>query len=388
MADRCAVVGGDFFREVPGGGDAYLLKHVIHDWNDERAVEMTAPGEGGRPPQAVIMQMMTAAWISQTISAVARLGVPDLLHEHGPLTARQLTEQYGVEAKCEFLERALRACASVDVFTETPDGRFGPTPLSAVLTMDEPASVRRFVELIGGRWWMLFAGLSDSLRSGQSQPSTWPGPSGQADAQRTERFGQAMKSRVESTAGVVERYDFSGARTIVDVGGGFGHLAIALLQRYAHLRAIVLDLPEVIALAERHAAGEAPDVRARLSFVGGDMFSDVPAGDTQILKAIIHDWDDASSVRVLRNCHGRLPRDGRILCVDNVLPPMGDTGCSGTKFLDMLMMVSLPGRERTEAEWRALYGAAGLSVTSITLVNPRSGESIIEGSAAPGVSSV
>jgi hypothetical protein len=38
LADRCEAVGGDFFRDVPAGGDAYLLKHVIHDWDDERAV--------------------------------------------------------------------------------------------------------------------------------------------------------------------------------------------------------------------------------------------------------------------------------------------------------------------------------------------------------------
>ncbi len=37
LADRCRIVGGDVFQEVPGGGDAYLLKHVIHDWNDDRA---------------------------------------------------------------------------------------------------------------------------------------------------------------------------------------------------------------------------------------------------------------------------------------------------------------------------------------------------------------
>jgi len=37
LGDRCDVLGGDFFREVPGGGDAYILKHVIHDWDDERA---------------------------------------------------------------------------------------------------------------------------------------------------------------------------------------------------------------------------------------------------------------------------------------------------------------------------------------------------------------
>jgi hypothetical protein len=70
-------------------------------------------------------------------------------------------------------------------------------------------------------------------------------------------------------------------------------------------------------------------------------------------------------------------------CVDNVLPPMGDTGCSGTKLLDMLMLASLPGHERTEAEWRALYAAAGLTLASITLLNPRSGESLIEGVADP-----
>ena len=110
------------------------------------------------------------------------------------------------------------------------------------------------------------------------------------------------------------------------------------------------------------------------------MFSEVPAGDVYVLRRIIHDWDDAHGIRVLGNCRARVPTDGRIVCMDNVLPPMGDTGCSSAKFLDMLMMVSLPGKERTEAEWRSLYDAAGLRVERIVAVNPRSGESIIEGS--------
>lgn len=82
---------------------------------------------------------------------------------------------------------------------------------------------------------------------------------------------------------------------------------------------------------------------------------------------------------MLQNCRAALPAGGRVVCVDNVLPPMGDTGCSSTKLLDMLMMVSLPGRERTAAEWRRLFDAAGLALASITPINPRSGESVIEG---------
>src|SRR5262249_27031450 len=38
LSDRCRAVGGDFFREVPGGADAYLLKHVLHDWDDDSAL--------------------------------------------------------------------------------------------------------------------------------------------------------------------------------------------------------------------------------------------------------------------------------------------------------------------------------------------------------------
>jgi hypothetical protein len=52
FADRCQVLGGSFFESVPAGADAYLLKHVIHDWNDERAaailknVRAVVPSDG------------------------------------------------------------------------------------------------------------------------------------------------------------------------------------------------------------------------------------------------------------------------------------------------------------------------------------------------------
>ena len=42
LADRCEVVAGSFFEAVPRGADAYMLKHVIHDWNDERATAILA----------------------------------------------------------------------------------------------------------------------------------------------------------------------------------------------------------------------------------------------------------------------------------------------------------------------------------------------------------
>ena len=99
------------------------------------------------------MQLAMGAWAAQAVAAVTRLGVPDLLHRHGPLDARALCERHGVDAQPSVLERALRACASLEIFTEDAGGRFGPTALSEVLTLEAPGSVKRFVEQIGARWW-------------------------------------------------------------------------------------------------------------------------------------------------------------------------------------------------------------------------------------------
>ena len=40
IADRCETVAGDFFKSVPAGGDAYIMKWIIHDWDDERAIRI------------------------------------------------------------------------------------------------------------------------------------------------------------------------------------------------------------------------------------------------------------------------------------------------------------------------------------------------------------
>jgi O-methyltransferase domain len=55
MADRCEVIGGSFFDEVPRGADAYLLKHVIHDWNDERAAVILKNCKAAMPPHGRVL---------------------------------------------------------------------------------------------------------------------------------------------------------------------------------------------------------------------------------------------------------------------------------------------------------------------------------------------
>jgi hypothetical protein len=52
---RCRVAGGSFFDAVPAGGDAYLLQHVLHNWNDERSAVILANCRAAMSPGAVLL---------------------------------------------------------------------------------------------------------------------------------------------------------------------------------------------------------------------------------------------------------------------------------------------------------------------------------------------
>lgn len=55
VADRCEIVAGSFFENVPQGGDAYVLKSIIHDWEDEESVSILSACRASMGPAAVVL---------------------------------------------------------------------------------------------------------------------------------------------------------------------------------------------------------------------------------------------------------------------------------------------------------------------------------------------
>jgi hypothetical protein len=328
------------------------------------------------------MQMVMGGWIARTISEVSRLDVPDALHRSGPMTAADLVNG-GIRVDAGALERALRALASVGFFSEDDRERFGLTPLSEALTSSAPGSVKIVAEEMSGTWLRVFSGLGESIRTGEPQAHQVLGMGWwdwlNANPKELERFGDAMKSNSEnSLRGVLEKCDFTGVTRVADIGGGFGHLVIALLEKYPALKGVLMDVPELIPVSKTRNQPPAP-IGARLEYYGGNMFESVPNADAYVMKHIIHDWDDERCLQLLRNCHRSMDGNGRVICVDSVLPPFGDTGGTAAKFLDLLMMAGIRGKERTRQQWEALYGDAGFRVARVTPLQDNFGTSIVEG---------
>jgi hypothetical protein len=336
-----------------------------------------------KPPHAMLFEMLFGAWTAKILAEVVRLDVPDALAS-GPMTADELVRKAGVRAHPIALHRALRACAALGIVTEDSVGRFGPTRLSALLTRDTPGTLKRFVEYSGGTLWKVWTGLPEGLATGAPQAPAQLGMDFfdylAAHPKALEEFGETLKAHsAVANIGVMERYDFAGVRRLVDVGAGYGPLTIAVLERYPEIRGVVFDLPEVIDAAPSRMPVESHSVARRLDYAAGDMFKEVPPADAYVLKLILHDWDDASCAAILANVCARLERGGRVICIDNVMPPLGDVSDVPSKLLDVNMMLLLPGKERTRVEWEALYRDAGLAITAMIPVPDAFNMFIIEG---------
>jgi hypothetical protein len=311
-----------------------------------------------------MMQMLSARWVSSALSVAAQLGIADDLAA-GPKRVEDVAR--GVGAQPGPMRRLLRALASVGVFAEDEQGRFANTPLSETLRA-VPGSARGMAMLFGEKSMALaWAELLHSIVTGQT---AFEKVHGQPVFEYLDRhedvarvFNEAMTSRsAMEAAAVTGAFDFSSAERLVDVAGGHGLLLATVLAKNPSQRGVLFDLPKVVAGAA--PALERAGVASRCEVVGGNFFEGVPRGaDGYILKHILHDWDDESSVRILRNIHAAANSQTRLIVIECVIAP-GNAPHFG-KLLDLQMLVVAGGRERTRAEWEALLAAGGFSLVRV-----------------------
>ena len=318
------------------------------------------------PPSASLLQMMAGPWVAQAIFTAANLGIADRVKD-GPVSVEALAEATGVHAPS--LYRVLRALASIGVFAESEPGLFGTTPIADCLRSDALGSLRAFALMTGDAWHQ--RSWSDVLYSVETgKPSTMRlyGVDNlfeyfAAEPEAGAHFNEAMTGfATQVHRAAVAAYDFSGVRRLVDVGGGHGALLAAILARHPEMRGVLFDQPDVVRGARPNL--ERAGVAARCELMGGDFFRSVPGGaDAYILSAILHDWSDEDAAVLLQNIRRAIADGGRLLLVESVIQP-GNTPDFG-KLLDLEMLIACGGRERTEAEFRALLAAAGFRLARV-----------------------
>jgi hypothetical protein len=317
------------------------------------------------PPPAIFMQLLFGKQITYSLSGVARLGVAD----HMDKTGRAVEELAAkTDAHAPSLYRAMRMLASLGVFKESPKQHFALTPVGELLKTDAPVSLRYLAMMFGEEFsTRAYAHFTDCLRTGGDGVTEAYGKDiWQVLAEHPEQcqvFQNAMSANSSgSVPAIVETYDFRGIKRIADVGGGHGFLLGSILRANPASKGVLFDRPEVVeSLPKRAFAG----LEGRVAAEGGSFFERVPDGcDAYIMKHIIHDWDDDHCRTILSLMREKLPKDGRVLVCEMVVSD--DPGPTPAKMLDIEMLVmTVGGKERTEAEFAELFAVSGLRLNRI-----------------------
>ncbi len=314
-------------------------------------------------PAQLIVDLGFGFILSGALAAATELGVADQL-EQGPRSPEELAKVLGADSSALF--RVLRLLASVGVFSEDAEGRFGLTPAADLLRSKAPGSLREAVLMLTQKiFWTPAGEMAETVRTGQTPFDRIFGKpffdylASDATAGATFHRGMSSLSDLENGP-IAGSYDFRPFQRVVDVGGGHGGFLIEALRSAPHLRGVLFDHAHVLADSRIARAGLAD----RCEQVEGDFFQAVPPGaDVYVLKRILHDWSDEVCVRILRHCRKAMPVKGRVLVIDTVIPP--GNAPHGGKVLDVMMLTALPGRERTEAEFQKLFAQAGLQLSRV-----------------------
>ncbi|WP_063791661.1 methyltransferase [Bradyrhizobium valentinum] len=306
--------------------------------------------------------------VTAVIYVAARLGLAELLRD-GSQTSGALAKATGADERS--LGRLLTALSTIGICSRTGDGSYSLTEVGACLDSAAEQSFKGWAILEAEMLSKSWSGMLESVMTGKTAAEL----QGAADAfelmartpENVDKFNVAMTELTRLvTPDILRSYDFSGISYLMDVGGGSGELLGAIAQQKRELRGIVFDLPRCFDAASRHL--RQIGVSDRVEFVAGDFFKSVPAiADTIILKSVIHDWNDARSISILRNCHRALPSSGKLLLVERLMPEVpGTTDDHKAHALSDLNMLRGPGGlERTKGQYRELLEQSGFALAGV-----------------------
>lgn len=317
-----------------------------------------------QPPKAQLLALVRGHRLTDMLTVVVRLGIPDIL-AGGAADAPTIARTTGTHAPT--LYRLLRTLAAAGVLHEDDAGRFTLTAAGSYLATDHPESIAAWVAVIDRPSMReAWANLEHSVRTGENSFRSIHGEDvwewRRHEPGEAAIFNRAMAALSAGVgAAVATAYEFGGRSVVADIGGGSGSLLGAILGGYPDLRGILFDQPDVVAHPDEL---ERAGVVDRCEIVGGSFFEQVPGGaDVYLMKAILHDWEDAECVAILRTIGREIPDDGTLLVVERVVGPPNED-LEG-KLSDLHMLIMPGGRERTAAEWAALFEAGGFRLDEI-----------------------
>ncbi|KAK4168692.1 S-adenosyl-L-methionine-dependent methyltransferase [Cladorrhinum sp. PSN259] len=320
------------------------------------------------------------------LQAVNHYGIAKLFPADSTITFAELQNKTTLDPIN--LARLVRMAMTNGIFREPSPGVIAHTAASRVLAEDD--DLQAWVGFNGEDIFPAAAHVLDALKADPEATSLTRAGFQHAfntidkepmfvtfgkDPSRARRMGKAMVSLtggegyepayfVDTEMGGYDLSDIDAAGgTFVDVGGSHGFICVDLAKKYKNMKFVVQDLPKTVDSAPKPISAD-PQVAERITLQAHDFFTEQVTKDADVyyFRWIIHNYSTPYAVKILQNLIPALKPGARIIINDHCLLEPGQEDAWDERVMrrmDLVMLALLNAQERSEAEFRALFKAAG-----------------------------
>jgi len=282
----------------------------------------------------------------------------------GPRSAAELAAALGVPP--ERLSRLLYALVTSGLLEQCQDG-FANTPEAAAFLVKGRSGYLGSVHELLSQIWHADLLTAQSIRTGK--PASLHDFSAASDAEMAAMLRGMHDAAAAAGRDFSRRFDFSGCRSVIDIGGGSGGLVAALCKAHPALHGTLFELPRNASLAAA-VLRDTPGGE-RVSIEAGDILLTPPRGrhDAVVMRALIQVLGPDDAARAIANAAAALRPGGTIYVAGGGILDNDRLGPVAAVFWSITFMNLYPsGAAYTELEHAAWLAAAGCTVAErITL---------------------
>jgi len=325
------------------------------------------------PTPETIMQIGTGYWASKILLSAVNFQLFTILAGGGRMPAKGIKAELGLNCTdrnvYDFLDALTgfgflnrEGLLETAVYSNSVDTDF-------FLDKNKPTYIGGMLEMLNNRLYGFWGNLEEGLRTGLPQNEAKNGENLfetlYADADRLKGFIHAMSGiQMGAFTAFAQKFDFSNAKTLVDIGGSASLLSLMVAKHQAHMSCTSWDLAAVSPIANETIAKF--ELQDRVETANGDFFKDdFPKADLVVMGNILHDWDEPTKLMLMQKAYDALPAGGSFVAIEGIIDDDRRKNIFGMMMSINMLIETGSGFDYSFADFNGWAKTVGFKSTSL-----------------------